>query len=93
MKEKKTVQKSIRMTPRVDNYVNSFPGEGFNEKFENLVLFVMEHENNIQKNIVNSNQHLISLNNLIENKREILSKLQRIENQVNCLLNQIGDVK
>ena len=68
MKEKKTVQKSIRMTPRVDNYVNSFPGEGFNEKFENLVLFVMEHENNIQKNIGNANQHLISLNNLIENK-------------------------
>ena len=59
MKEKKTVQKSIRMTPRVDNYVNSFPGESFNEKFENLVLFVMEHENNIQKNIGNANQHLI----------------------------------
>lgn len=41
----------------------------------------------------NANQQLISLNNLIENEREILSKLQRIGNPINYLLNQIGDVE
>lgn len=90
MKEKKTVQKSIRMTQRVNDYVNQFSGEGFNEKFENLVLFCMEHEQNIKSNINTATQRLQALDKQIQKKREILSKLQRIETQVNYLLNYTG---
>lgn len=90
MKEKKTIQKSIRMTQRVNDYVNTFSGDGFNEKFENLVLFCMEHEQDIKSNINTTTQRLQALNKQIQNKHEILSKLQRIETQVNYLLNYTG---
>lgn len=36
--------KSIRMTDEVLRYVNNFEGNGFNEKFENLVLWCMKTE-------------------------------------------------
>lgn len=93
MKEKKTIQKSIRMTPRVNDYVNQFSGEGFNEKFENLVLFVMEREQTINQKINAANNHLDALNKEIRRKNEIVSILQRIEFQVNHLINQIGDIE
>lgn len=38
MCEKKKNSKSIRLTDEVLNVVESCPGEGFNQKFENLVL-------------------------------------------------------
>lgn len=91
MKEKKSVQKSIRMTQRINDYVNSFSGDGFNEKFENLVLFVMERENDINDNIDKKTQQLADLNKQIEKKHKILSKLQRIETQVNYLIYEIGE--
>lgn len=37
-KQLKTVAKSLRMTPEVYDYVLSSPGDGFNQKFESLVL-------------------------------------------------------
>ena len=89
MKEKKTIQKSIRMTPQVNNYVATFSGNGFNEKFENLVLFVMENEQKIKKDIDDANCLLMNLDRQIQKKHEILSSLQQIEIKVNQLLNQI----
>lgn len=41
---KKSIQKSVRMTEEVYNYVMKFKGEGFNEKFENMVKFAVESE-------------------------------------------------
>jgi len=38
-KEKKSISRSIRMTQTVFDIVSSFEGDGFNEKFENLVMF------------------------------------------------------
>lgn len=93
MKEKKTIQKSIRMTPQVNNYVTTFSGNGFNEKFENLVLFVMENEQKIKKDIDDANFLLMNLDQQIQKKHEILSSLQQIEMKVNQLLNQIEHIE
>lgn len=41
---KKTNMKSVRLSDQVMDYVINFEGEGFNQKFENLVLFCMEQE-------------------------------------------------
>lgn len=34
----KSVNKSIRLTPELFEYINSYRGDGFNEKFENIIL-------------------------------------------------------
>lgn len=41
---KKVNLKSVRLSDQVMDYVINFEGEGFNQKFENLVLFCMEQE-------------------------------------------------
>lgn len=90
MKEKKSIQKSIRMTSKVSDYVNSFPGAGFNEKFENLVLFYMEQENKIKRDIEEAQRQAMYLDKQIQKKYEILYSLEQIENKVTTLLNEIG---
>lgn len=37
-------QKCVRMTDEVLQYVDKYDGKGFNEKFENLVLFALKEE-------------------------------------------------
>ena len=41
---KKTNMKSVRLSDEVLAYVESFEGDGFNQKFENLVFFCMKEE-------------------------------------------------
>ncbi|MBO5093192.1 MAG: hypothetical protein J6C33_02410 [Lachnospiraceae bacterium] len=43
--------KSVRMTDKVYEYVQAFEGEGFNQKFENMVLYFMEYENQKKRTI------------------------------------------
>lgn len=44
MSDKKSINKSIRISQKVYNYIDSNPGNGFNEKFENIILESMEFE-------------------------------------------------
>lgn len=44
MNYKKSNLKSIRLTDKVLNYINEYRGDGFNEKFENIILDAMESE-------------------------------------------------
>lgn len=41
---KKNNLKSVRISDEVMSYILNFEGEGFNQKFENLVLFCMSQE-------------------------------------------------
>lgn len=49
--EKKSISKSIRLTPAVFNYICSYPGNGFNEQFENIILDAKEFEADRKKKI------------------------------------------
>jgi len=64
----KNNQKSIRMTDEVMQHVEKFPGKGFNEKFENMVLFCMVNE----KDIINR------VENLEKRKHELLSDIREL---------------
>ena len=82
----KTIQKSIRMTEEIHNYVEKFSGKGFNEKFENLVLFFMTEEKETlkrlaeQKNTYKANEKRIQLQN------KVLADLESISRSVKSLL-------
>jgi len=43
-KEKKEYRRTIRMTPTIQKYVEKQPGNGFNQQFENMVIYCMERE-------------------------------------------------
>ena len=47
----KNISKSVRLSDKVYNYILSFEGDGFNQKFENLVIFAMEQEDKKRKQL------------------------------------------
>lgn len=71
MKTLKSNLKSVRLTDEVFGYVNGFEGDGFNEKFENLVLFCMKTERERRET-------LRQLDRLIDEKQGILDSLRDI---------------
>ena len=87
MKSLKSNSKSVRMTDEVFEYVQSMDGKGFNEKFENMVLFAMKTERDRER-------HISILDDEIARKRDILYKLRQMEDKlvwVQRALNSLGD--
>lgn len=64
----KNIQKCVRMTEEILCYVDSYMGTGFNEKFENLVLFALVEENA-------KKQRLLELDAEIEQRQKKLRLL------------------
>ena len=62
----KNISKSVRLSQKVFDYINAFEGDGFNQKFENIILFAMEQENVKRK-------RLKELDNLIDVRSKELS--------------------
>ena len=63
----KNISKSIRLSERVYEYIESYEGNGFNQKFENIILFAMEGEIQAQKRL-DYLEHIISVRNEELNK-------------------------
>lgn len=72
---KKNNLKSVRISDEVMQYVLNFQGEGFNQKFENLVLFCMEEEDKKRAII----EHLDAM---IEIRSGILDEYEELERDV-----------
>ena len=76
---KKVNLKSVRLSDQVMDYVINFEGEGFNQKFENLVLFCMEQEES-------KKQRITILDQQIAKQYKKIYALQQISSE-------IGDVR
>ena len=86
----KNVSKSIRISEKVYNYILSFDGDGFNQKFENIILFAMENENDLLKRI-SELEYIISQRN---DELSILNnKLQKARMQTSQFLYAIRDLE
>lgn len=66
------------MTARVKGFVEDFQGEGFNEKFENLVIYCLENKNEIDQKIEEGMQILKKQSDKITNNRKLLDKIDWI---------------
>ncbi len=69
-KQLKSVAKSLRMTPEVYDFVMTAPGDGFNQKFENLVI-------DIKKSEPDRLNHICELDRMIQQKSMQLDKISR----------------
>ena len=69
-KQLKSVSKSLRMTPEVYDFVMTAPGDGFNQKFEYLVL-------DIKKSEPDRLNHICELDRIIQQKSMQLDKISR----------------
>ena len=74
-KQKKEIQRSIRMTKEIDEYIQNFEGDGFNDKLEKLVLFCIANEKNIIKEMTLKQKELNELNETIYDMRRLVNLL------------------
>ena len=55
----KNIQKCVRMTEEIFCYLDNYKGNGFNEKFENLVLFALVEENAKKKRLLELDAEIV----------------------------------
>jgi hypothetical protein len=99
IKEKKSISRSVRMTQTVYDIVDSFEGNGFNEKFQNLVLYCFKEKEKVRKDIKfmqdrakrneREYQKRMEQNSTkLEAQQDILNKLNMVSYYVDSLLHQ-----
>ena len=100
---KKNNLKSIRLSDQVMDYVINFEGDGFNQKFENLVLFCMEQEETKKQKIAFLDQQIVKqykkldvfrqLTSEIGDVRRVLTHLERQANDLSELMDELLEDK
>lgn len=75
---KKNNLKSVRLSDQVMDYVINFKGDGFNQKFENLVLFCMEQEETKKQKIAFLDQQIIKQYEKLDALRQLISKISAV---------------
>ena len=96
---KKNNLKSIRLSDQVMDYVINFEGDGFNQKFENLVLFCMEQEESKKQRITLLDQQIAKqykklyalqqISSEIGDVRRALTHLERQANDLSVLMDKL----
>ena len=94
---KKNNFKSVRMSDQVMDYVINFEGDGFNQKFENLVLFCMEQEETRKQKIALLNQQIAKQYKELDALRQLMSKIgdvrSALTNNLSELMNELLEDK
>ena len=75
---KKNNLKSVRLSDQVMDYVINFEGDGFNQKFENLVLFCMEQEETRKQKIAFLDQQIVKKYKKLDALRQLISKISAV---------------
>ena len=75
---KKNNLKSVRLSDQVMDYVINFEGDGFNQKFENLVLFCMEQEETRKQKIAFLDQQIVKQYKKLDALRQLTSKISDV---------------
>lgn len=83
---KKSIAKSVRLTQEVFDYIDSAPGNGFNEKFENIILEAKRGESDRKK-------ELARLDKQIEKQRRKQTLLFEQLTNFDCFLNSFEDAQ
>ena len=100
---KKNNLKSVRLSDQVMDYVINFERDGFNQKFENLVLFCMEQEETKKQKIAFLDQQIVKqykkldafrqLTSEIGDVRRALTHLERQANNLSELMDELLEDK
>ena len=89
---KKNNLKSVRLSDQVMDYVINFEGDGFNQKFENLVLFCMEQEETREQKIAFLDQQIVKQYKKLDTLRQLTSEIGDIRRALTNLERQTNDL-
>lgn len=93
----KDIAKSIRLSQEVFGYINEYRGNGFNEKFENIILDYQKQEKEIQKRIEIERKEIMQLivqaRDAVDGVRELRNIKWNVDNCMNLLDGIEADLK
>lgn len=89
---KKNNLKSVRLSDQVMDYVINFEGDGFNQKFDNLVLFCMEQEETKKQKIAFLDQQIIKQYKKLDTLRQLTSEIGDVRRALTHLERQANDL-
>ena len=89
---KKNNLKSVRLSDQVMDYVINFEGDGFNQKFENLVLFCMEHEETKKQKIAFLDQQIVKQYKKLDALRQLTSEIGDVRRALTHLERQANNL-
>lgn len=78
MKSPKNIQRSMRMTQEIYDYVMAHDGNGFNDKFNNLCQKFMHDESILDARISEKQQSLENLRNALSQYQALNTRVQRV---------------
>lgn len=89
---KKSNLKSVRLSDQIMDYVINFEGDGFNQKFENLVLFCMEQEEVKKQKLASLDQQITKQYKKLDTLREFSSEIRGVRVALIHLERQANDL-
>lgn len=90
---KKEISKSIRLSKEVYDYINAYKGNGFNEKFENIILDYQSREKVIKGRIESETKQLKSLVKDVDTVCSKIDKLERLKYSVDRCLDYVDSIE
>jgi N-methylhydantoinase B/oxoprolinase/acetone carboxylase alpha subunit len=87
------IAKSVRIDPKVYEHIEKYKGEGFNEKFENIILDAMESE---KKRLDRIKQLDKSIREQEEKHQKLLNDIRKLSDvsfKVNNIIRNITEVE
>ena len=89
---KKNNLKSVRLSDQVMDYVINFEGDGFNQKFENIVLFCMEQEETRKQKIAFLDQQIVKQYKKLDALRQLTSEIGDVRRALTHLERQANNL-
>lgn len=89
----KNNSKSVRLSDEVYNYVIKYPdGDGFNQKFENLVLFTMKSERERKMRLEQLDREISVKISFLKDLSERINKVEYIDERLEYIKIFIDDL-
>lgn len=89
----KDIAKSIRLSREVFDYINGYRGNGFNEKFENIILDYQQAEKDLQARIKGRKKELELFEKQIHKAAEDLRKLRGLTWRVEKCMEFLDEIE
>jgi len=87
------ISKSIRAAEDVYAYIVRYKGEGFNEKFENIIRYAMESEKKREERIKDLDKQIKDKEKQVQSLQSDISKLQTIKYRVDEILRSCSSIE
>lgn len=89
----KSISKSIRISEEVFNYINNYRGDGFNQKFENIILDYQREEKVILDRIKFKRRELVSCMFQVRDALDGIRELNRLKLRVDNFMNSLEGIE